>query len=80
MRQIYGVEFPIMEKIDVNGPHTHPVYKFLKTRTQSPDISWNFGAYFLVSKSGTVTAHPSVHPSELTSLIQSELQTNDAEL
>ena len=74
VRRTYGVEFPIMEKINVNGPHTHPIYKFLKGRTQSPDISWNFAAYFLVSKSGTVSAHPGgdVLPTQLSDLIASE--------
>lgn len=26
----YGVTFPIFAKIDVNGPHAHPLYVFLK--------------------------------------------------
>jgi len=28
----YGVSFPIMAKIDVNGDAEHPVYKFLKSQ------------------------------------------------
>ncbi len=28
----YGVSFPIFAKIDVNGPMTHPLYRFLKQR------------------------------------------------
>ena len=27
----YGVEFPIMEKIDVNVENAHPVYQYLKS-------------------------------------------------
>lgn len=30
----YGVKFPLFSKIDVNGPDTHPLYKFL--REQQP--------------------------------------------
>lgn len=26
----YGATFPMFEKIDVNGPNTHPLYKYLK--------------------------------------------------
>ncbi len=26
----FGVSFPIFAKIDVNGPHAHPLYRFLK--------------------------------------------------
>jgi len=29
----YGVRFPVFGKIDVNGPNTHPLYKFLKSGT-----------------------------------------------
>lgn len=28
----YGVSFPVMNKIDVNGEHEHPVYKHLKSQ------------------------------------------------
>ena len=31
----FGVEFPMMEKIDVNGDGTHPVYKLLKVPTMN---------------------------------------------
>src|SRR5580704_13135453 len=27
----YGVSFPMFSKIDVNGDHAHPLYKFLKS-------------------------------------------------
>jgi glutathione peroxidase len=26
-----GANFPVMEKLDVNGPNTHPLYTFLKS-------------------------------------------------
>ncbi|CAE7825899.1 gpx1 [Symbiodinium necroappetens] len=47
--------FRLMEKVDVNGPGTHPVYKFLKESSEAADIKWNFGSYFLVSHVGAVT-------------------------
>ena len=28
----FGVTFPLMSKINVNGPDTHPVFKFLKEK------------------------------------------------
>lgn len=47
--------FLIMEKIDVNGPSTHPVFKYLKGATQdSSDVKWNFASYWLVSSDGSV--------------------------
>lgn len=27
----YGVSFPMFEKVEVNGPVTHPVFRYLKT-------------------------------------------------
>ena len=37
-----GVQFLVTEKIDVNGPNTHPVWKHLKA-AKSGDVGWNFG-------------------------------------
>lgn len=43
-----GVKFPVMDKIDVNGPDTHEVYKVLKG-TNGNDIRWNFFSKFVVN-------------------------------
>jgi glutathione peroxidase len=50
----YGVEFQIMEKIEVNGPAAHPLYQFLKQQKKGlfgDSIKWNF-TKFLVNKQG----------------------------
>jgi glutathione peroxidase len=52
----YGVTFPLMEKVEVNGPGRHPIYQAL-TPIQDPtghsgDIRWNFEK-FVVSADGT---------------------------
>jgi glutathione peroxidase len=50
----FGVTFPLFEKIDVNGPGTHPVFKFLKSRLGGffgRRIKWNF-TKFLIDASG----------------------------
>ena len=47
----YGVTFPIMSKILVNGPDAHPLFKLLRKRTAGllgDSIKWNF-TKFLVS-------------------------------
>lgn len=52
----YGVSFTMFEKIDVNGEHSHPVYKFLKQEAKgllSKEIKWNF-TKFLIDKEGNV--------------------------
>jgi glutathione peroxidase len=53
----YGVSFPMMAKVDVNGAGAHPLYQWLCKEapgllgTQS--IKWNF-TKFLVGKDGAV--------------------------
>ena len=61
----YGVEFTMMDKIDVNGPNANIVYKYLKVKTGSGNISWNFATYFVVDPDGGVTAHSGVEPMDI---------------
>lgn len=51
----YGVTFPLMSKINVNGKDAEPLYVFLKEQAgegHSGSIKWNF-TKFLVSRDGT---------------------------
>ena len=51
----FGVTFPLMKKIDVNGDNAHPIYKYLKSATKGflgNSIKWNF-TKFLISKDGS---------------------------
>jgi glutathione peroxidase len=74
----YDVQFPMMRKIDVNGPKAHPLYAYLKKAktgflgTQS--IKWNF-TKFLVDRSGQVTGRfaPNVEPRALEGAIEALL-------
>ncbi|KAJ3316023.1 hypothetical protein HDV04_000232 [Boothiomyces sp. JEL0838] len=43
----YGVTFPVMEKIDVNGDNAHPLFEYLKK--EKPDFE-----KFLIDKQGNV--------------------------
>jgi glutathione peroxidase len=78
----YGVSFPIFEKIDVNGPSTHPLYRFLKHQKPGllgffgfPGIKWNF-TKFLVDRHGGVAARfrPSTAPQTLAPRIEELLE------
>lgn len=66
----YGVTFPLFEKVDVNGDHTHPLFEHLKEKAPgllgSKGIKWNF-TKFLVKKDGTVFNRyaPTTKPEEL---------------
>ena len=54
----YGVSFPMMAKIDVNGAQAAPLYQWLSAEAPgllgSKAIKWNF-TKFLVGKDGNVT-------------------------
>jgi len=50
----FGVTFQLTEKINVNGPKTHPVFKYLKSELGGlfgDKIKWNF-TKFLISPKG----------------------------
>jgi glutathione peroxidase len=65
----YGVSFPLMEKIDVNGDERHPIYAELTATPDAEgnagDITWNFEK-FLVSGSGDIIGRfrPQVEPED----------------
>ena len=52
----YGLSFPVMGKIDVNGAAQHPLYRYLTKQTKgliTDSIKWNF-TKFLVNREGQV--------------------------
>lgn len=53
----YGVDFPLLEKQDVNGAHRSPLFHWLISSAagKGADISWNFEK-FLVGRDGEVKA------------------------
>lgn len=76
----YGVTFPMMEKIEVNGAQNHPIYADLLSSADaeghSGDIRWNFEK-FLISSDGEVLARysPMTAPDDpaIVSAIESAL-------
>ena len=74
----YGVSFPMMGKVDVNGPQAHPLYKWLSAEAPgllgSKSIKWNF-TKFLVGKDGQVIRRyaPLDKPADLAKDIESAL-------
>ncbi|MFE3444689.1 glutathione peroxidase [Nocardia sp. NPDC059180] len=53
----YGVDFPLLEKVDVNGDERHALYRPLvetvDTEGAAGDIQWNFEK-FLIGRDGAV--------------------------
>lgn len=55
----YGVTFPMMEKIEVNGPGRHDIYKALTSISDagghSGDIRWNFEKFVISADGAKIT-------------------------
>lgn len=64
-----GVEFTMMNKVDVNGVDASPVYHYLKKVAGPPRITWNFATYYVVSPDGTVNSYSGVEPASLKEVI-----------
>ena len=70
----YGVTFPMMAKIDVNGPQADPVFQWLTSQQGGllgKGIKWNF-TKFLIGRDGEVIKRysPRVEPSEIAADIE----------
>ncbi|MFZ0266818.1 glutathione peroxidase [Caulobacter sp.] len=66
----YDVTFPVLAKIDVNGPSAHPLYAHLKHEQKgllgTEAIKWNF-TKFLIGRDGEVVERfaPTTKPEDL---------------
>ncbi|KAK6912486.1 Glutathione peroxidase [Dillenia turbinata] len=70
----FKAEFPIFDKVDVNGPNTAPIYQFLKSSAGGflgDLVKWNFEK-FLVDKNGKVVERypPPTSPFQIEKDIQ----------
>lgn len=75
----YGVEFLMMNKIEVNGDNSHPLFQFLKSERGGilgDAIKWNF-TKFLIGRDGKVIDRyaPTTKPSQLKKDILNALNT-----
>ncbi|CAN5224846.1 glutathione peroxidase [soil metagenome] len=74
----YSVSFPMFDKVDVNGPHAHPLYQWLTDAAPgllgTKAIKWNF-TKFLIDRSGhpVVRYGPTMAPSNIAPTIERHL-------
>lgn len=74
----YGVTFPVMAKIDVNGDKADPLYQWMKAAAPgvlgTEAIKWNF-TKFLIGPNGEVVSRyaPQTEPKDLTKDIENLL-------
>ncbi len=79
----YGVSFPMMAKIDVNGANASPLYQWLTAEAPgllgSKAIKWNF-TKFLVGKDGRVIRRyaPQDAPKKLVGILRRRWQVKKA--
>jgi glutathione peroxidase len=77
---MFKAEFPIFDKIEVNGKNAAPIYKFLKSQKGGifgDGIKWNF-TKFLVNKEGKVVERyaPTTSPLKIEKDIQNLLESS----
>eukprot|EP00607_Mallomonas_marina_P009916 CAMPEP_0182420910 /NCGR_PEP_ID=MMETSP1167-20130531/6024_1 /TAXON_ID=2988 /ORGANISM="Mallomonas Sp, Strain CCMP3275" /LENGTH=189 /DNA_ID=CAMNT_0024597485 /DNA_START=245 /DNA_END=811 /DNA_ORIENTATION=- len=83
IKEQFNVQFPIFDKLDVNGMQEHPLYNTLKKYdgeiVGSPDIakvSWNFEKFLLDSRGVPVRRYkPGIRPGMLDKDISELLKT-----
>lgn len=79
----FNVEFPVMEKVEVNGENTHPLFVYLRNNSELFDpktgtakvIPWNFGK-FMVNPEGKVIKFfsPQDKVEEVLAFIQKQVE------
>ncbi len=74
----FGVSFPLMAKVEVNGRNAHPVFAYLKKKAPGflfRSIKWNF-TKFLVGRDGVTVKRfaPATEPVKLEKTIEVFLQ------
>ena len=69
----YGVSFPVLAKVEVNGAEADPLYEYLRT-AKPGDIAWNF-TKFLIGPDGTVLERfePRTTPEDLRPEVEAAL-------
>lgn len=71
-----GINFPVFDKVDVNGPEANDVFKYLRmnSRLNSTRIGWNFGK-FLIDREGKVVNYygPRTEPNAVVADIEGRL-------
>ncbi len=71
----FGVNFPMFDKVEVNGENAHPLYKYLSEAKpgllNTKAIKWNF-TKFLVDRQGNVIERfaPNTEPAAIAEAIE----------
>lgn len=73
----YGVSFPMMSKVEVNGKNAHPLFKYLKKQlpgTLTNAIKWNFTKFLIDAEGKPVKRYaPTTEPINIKADIEKTL-------
>jgi glutathione peroxidase len=77
-RRNYGVSFPMFARVDVNGEHAHPLFRWLRQErggVLGDKVKWNF-TKFLIGRDGRVVSRyaPIVKPERIAVDIETALE------
>jgi glutathione peroxidase len=76
----FDISFPMFSKVEVNGPHAHPLFVALKSKAKgilgSEAIKWNF-TKFLVNRDGEVVQRyaPLTKPEDIQAEVAELIRT-----
>jgi glutathione peroxidase len=80
-KEHYGVTFPLMQKLETNGPGRHPIYQALTqikdAKGEAGDVAWNFEKFLLSADGKKVTRfRPEVLPTDpqIKAIVESDLK------
>jgi len=76
----YGITWPVMAKVDVNGPGSHDMFRFLKDKTGQTEIGWNFAKFLIVDGKPVKRYASNVSPNKMAKDIERLLGLSESEL
>jgi glutathione peroxidase len=74
----YGVDFPLSQKVSVNGKDAHPIFQFLKNKSKGllgGSVKWNFTKFLIAPDGDSIKRYaPNTAPADIRSDIEALLQ------
>jgi len=65
----YGVDFPLSQKVNVNGKDAHPVFQFLKSKSKGllgGSVKWNFTKFLIAPDGDSIKRYsPNTAPADI---------------
>ena len=76
----FGITFPVLKKVDVNGPTAIDLFKYLKENTGGVEINWNFNKFLIIDGKPVKRYGGNVKPNSMLEDILPHLDANTRDL